>query len=110
MKGLGPLAGKEGEATLTGLSPLSYFDLAEAVVQREDASPQEAEESVRALSRMLRDDPSNETALLYRAKLLVRLNRSPEALADLDELLSINPHHAEAQTEVAALRAKLASP
>lgn len=108
MKGLGPLADKEGEATLTGLSPLSYFDLAEAVVEREDFVSEEAEEAIRTLSRMLRDDPSNETALLYRAKLLVRVNRSPEALADLDELLSINPHHPAAQTEVATLRAKLA--
>jgi Flp pilus assembly protein TadD len=140
MKGVGPaqaeLETKETTQTKPGLSPLSYFQLAEAAFQREDLetaeeharkavewdpahvdaaillawirglapAPEAVEESLRALSQMLVDHPTNERALLYRAKLLLRANRSSEALADLDELLSINPHHSEAQAEVAVLR------
>ena len=66
-----------------------------------------ADEALRTFSRVLIDDPSNERALLYRAKLLIRTNRLPEALHDLDELLSANPNHREAQTEARQLRARI---
>ena len=66
-----------------------------------------ADEALRTFSRVLIDDPSNERALLYRAKLLVRMNRLPEALHDLDELLSANPNHREAQAEARQLRARI---
>ena len=40
------------------------------------------------MSKVLIDDPSNERALFYRAKLLVMTNRLPEAFNDFNELLS----------------------
>lgn len=69
-----------------------------------------SDDSIHTLSLMLSDDPSNEKARFYRAKLLARANRFPEALADFTALLGANPGHLEAQTELAALRAKLPTP
>ena len=68
---------------------------------------QPTEEAIRTLSKVLIEDPSNEKALFYRGKLLVRTNRLPEALNDFNELLSANPHHREAQAEVRQLKAKV---
>jgi hypothetical protein len=67
------------------------------------------EESIRSMSKVLIEDPSNEKALLYRGKLLVRKNRLPEALNDFEELLSANPQHQEAQSEAQQLRAKISA-
>jgi tetratricopeptide (TPR) repeat protein len=64
------------------------------------------EEAIRTMSKVLIDDPSNERALFYRAKLLVRTNRFPEAMHDLDELLATNPNHREGQAEARQLRAR----
>lgn len=71
------------------------------------AAPQPIEEAIRTMSKVLIEDPSNERALFYRGKLLVRTNRLPEALHDFSELLSSNPNHREAQLEVRQLKAKL---
>ena len=68
---------------------------------------QPMEEAIRTMSRVLIEDPSNEKALFYRGKLLVRTNRLPEALNDFNELLSANPHHREAQNEVRQLKTKV---
>lgn len=70
-------------------------------------APQPIAEAIRTLSNVLLDDPSNEKALFYRGKLLVRTNRLPEALNDFNELLSANPHHREAQNEVRELSSKV---
>ena len=70
-------------------------------------SPQGLDEPIRTMSKVLIDDPSNERALFYRARLLVRTNRLPEAIHDLDELLSSNPSHRDAQAEAQRLRARL---
>jgi hypothetical protein len=72
-------------------------------------APQAVEDAIRTMSKVLIEDPSNERALLYRARLLVRTNRLPEALNDFSELLSANPNHAEAQNEARELRDKLPS-
>ena len=69
--------------------------------------PQKIAEAIRTMSRVLIEDPSHEQALFYRAKLLVRTNRLPEALNDFNELLSANPNHREAQSEARQLKAKL---
>ncbi|OJY16945.1 MAG: hypothetical protein BGO98_12265 [Myxococcales bacterium 68-20] len=65
------------------------------------------DEAIRTMSKVLIEDPSNEKALFYRGKLLVRTNRLLEALNDFNELLSANPHHREAQNEVRQLKGKL---
>lgn len=70
-------------------------------------APQVIDEAIRTMSKVLIEDPSNEKALFYRGKLLVRTNRLPEALNDFNELLSSNPNHREAQAEVRVLKAKL---
>ena len=69
-------------------------------------APQVIDESIRTLSKVLLDDPANERALLFRAKLLAKKNRFPEAVNDLDELLSSNPNHAEAKREAPSLPRK----
>lgn len=65
------------------------------------------DEAIDTMTRVLGDDPSNETALLYRSRLLARSQRFHEALADLDELLASNPQHREAQAELRQIRAKM---
>jgi hypothetical protein len=78
-----------------------------ALIRGLGGAPQVAEESLRTLSKVLLDNPSNERALLYRGKLLVRHNRLHEALNDFTELLAANPNHAEAQAEAEAVRARI---
>jgi tetratricopeptide (TPR) repeat protein len=65
------------------------------------------DDAIRSISKVLIEDPSNEKALFYRGKLLTKKNKLREAINDFDELLSANPNHVEAQSEVKALRAKL---
>ncbi|HVH47022.1 MAG TPA: hypothetical protein VM925_31980 [Labilithrix sp.] len=72
-------------------------------------APRAPEDAIRTLSKLLIEDPSNEKALFYRAKILVRTNRLPEALNDFNELIAANPDHREAQLEVDQLKAKLQS-
>ena len=64
-------------------------------------------EAITTMSNVLRDDPSNERALLYRGKLLARSNRLQEARADFDEVLAGNPQNREAQAELRALDTKM---
>lgn len=69
--------------------------------------PATVEESLATLTRVLGEEPSNERALLYRGRLLVRKNSFKEALADFNELLGANPQHREAAAEVRQLKAKM---
>jgi hypothetical protein len=69
--------------------------------------PQLVDEAIRTMSKVLIEDPSNEKALFYRAKLLVKTNRLPEALNDFNELLAANPNHREAQNEARLLKERL---
>jgi tetratricopeptide (TPR) repeat protein len=64
------------------------------------------EDGIATMTNVLGEDPSNERALLYRGRLYARINRVPEALADLSELLAGNPQHREAANEVRALKAR----
>jgi Flp pilus assembly protein TadD len=61
-------------------------------------------EAIATMSSVLGGDPSNERALLYRGKLLVRSNQPQEALADFNELLAGNPQNRDAQAEVRNLK------
>jgi cytochrome c-type biogenesis protein CcmH/NrfG len=70
-------------------------------------NPAAMEEAIATMVDVLTDDPSNERALFYRAKLFVRTNRFREALADFNELLAISPHHREAATELRLLKSKM---
>jgi len=67
-------------------------------------APAAVQEAISTMSDVINDDPSNERALFYRAKLYARTNRVQEALADLDELLAANPHHREAAAEARQLK------
>lgn len=62
-------------------------------------APAAVEEAIQTMSDVITEDPSNERALFYRAKLFARTNRIKEAIADYDELLGANPHHREAAAE-----------
>ena len=72
--------------------------------------PNEVKAAVATMSKVLIEDPSNERALLYRGKLLVRTNRLHDALNDFNELLATNPHHREAASELRTLKQKMGSP
>jgi hypothetical protein len=72
--------------------------------------PKEMQKAVQTMSRALLDDPSNERALLYRGKLLVRTNRLHDALTDFNELLSTNPQHREAANELRTLKQRMGQP
>ena len=65
-------------------------------------------EAITTMSNVLREDPSNERALLYRGKLFARSNRLQEALADFNELLAGNPQNRDAQAELRAVQSKIA--
>jgi hypothetical protein len=65
--------------------------------------PLAVEEAIATLSEVLADEPSNERARFFRGKLLVRANRIAEGLADFHELLSVNPGHHQAASEVRLL-------
>lgn len=69
--------------------------------------PNKVKEAVATMSKVLIEDPSNERALLYRGKLLVRTNRLHDALNDFNELLATNPHHREAASELRTLKQKM---
>lgn len=86
-------------------SEASYAVLLAWVQAQSGSMP--VDDAIRKISKVLIEDPSNEKALLYRAKLLAKKNKLHEAINDFDELLASNPDHAEAQSEVKALRAKL---
>ena len=72
--------------------------------------PNAMKQAVATMSKVLIEDPSNERALLYRGKLLVRTNRLHDALNDFNELLSTNPHHREAAAELRSLKQKMGTP
>jgi Flp pilus assembly protein TadD len=69
--------------------------------------PNKVKEAVATMSKVLIEDPSNERALLYRGKLLVRTNRLHDALNDFNELLATNPHHREAASELRLLKTRM---
>jgi hypothetical protein len=69
--------------------------------------PNAVKSAVATMSKVLIEDPSNERALLYRGKLLVRTNRFHDALNDFNELLATNPQHREAANELRALKQKM---
>lgn len=77
-----------------------------AWVRAQGNDPLLVEEAIATLSRVLNEDPGSERALLYRGKLLARVNRANEALADLNELLASNPQHRDALAEVRQLKSK----
>ncbi len=77
-----------------------------AWIRAQGNDPWLVEEAIATLSRVLADDPASERALLYRGKLLARVNRANEALADLNELLLSNPQHRDALAEVRQLKLK----
>jgi tetratricopeptide (TPR) repeat protein len=78
-----------------------------AWIQAQNGQPQAVDDAIRKMSKLLIEDPSNEKALFYRAKLLAKTNRLRDALRDFEELLSSNPNHAEAANEAQSLRTKI---
>ena len=61
-------------------------------------------DAILTLSRLLAEDAANERALLYRGRLLKRMNRMREALRDFERLLQSNPRHREAMQEIRLLK------
>ncbi len=61
-------------------------------------------DAIHTLSRLLAEDAGNERALLYRGKLLKKMNRMREALRDFERVLQTNPRHREATQEVRLLK------
>jgi lipoprotein NlpI len=68
----------------------------------DDALP----ESVRALTRVLEENPKCQPALYYRGMLLKRAGKDKAALRDFVTLLYENPTHLHALSEVRDLRKK----
>ena len=71
------------------------------------AKPDAPNEAILTLSRLLAEDPVNERALLYRGKLLKKMNRMKEALRDFDRVLQVNAKHREAGQEARLLRQRV---
>lgn len=93
------------KATVGDPSEANYKTLL-AWIRAQSGTPQAVDEAIRIMSKVLIED-SNERALLYRGRLLVKKNRLHDAMHDYDELLSANPENAEAKREADELRAKL---
>jgi tetratricopeptide (TPR) repeat protein len=70
-------------------------------------NPSAMEQSIKTLTRVLIEDPSNERALLYRGKLFARTSRLQEALNDFGDLVSANPEHREAQMELRLVKQRI---
>ena len=114
---------RQAEAALQRNDAANALRLAQKAVQGDPSSPdyqtllawvkslagipKVMEESIRTMSRVLIEDPSNERALFYRGKLLVRSHRLQEAMTDFSELLSINPQHGEAAAELRMVKQRL---
>jgi hypothetical protein len=64
-------------------------------------------DAIRALSKHLIEEPSDERALLCRGRLLVKQGRYPEALMDFEEILHANRSNTDAAAEIRALKAKI---
>ena len=77
-----------------------------AWVRASSAEPAAVAESIVALTALLRVNPHCELALLYRAKLHRRASQPGPALIDLEQLLTLNPGHREAQSEAKLLRSR----
>jgi hypothetical protein len=73
---------------------------------RSQSRPNELSAFVGEFDLLLADDPANERAHFYRAKLLKALGRAVDALAGFEDVLALNPQHREAATEVRVLRAR----
>ncbi len=87
----------------------SQFDYVTLVawIQALGGSPATMEQSIRELTRVLIEDPSNERALFYRGKLFARTSRLQEALNDFSDLLSANPQHREAAMELRLVKQRI---
>jgi tetratricopeptide (TPR) repeat protein len=70
-------------------------------------SPRAIIDAIAIMSRALESDPTSERARFFRAKLYVKTNKLDEALADFNELLSMNPQHKEAQAEARLLKTRI---
>jgi hypothetical protein len=75
-----------------------------AWVRAMGATPNKVNDAIDAISGVLRDDPTCERALLYRGKLYKRVSKAKEALRDFEAVLTNNPKHREAASEVRLLR------
>jgi len=71
---------------------------------RSQGRPNELAEFVHEFDLVLADDPACERAHFYRGKLLKALGRHVDALASFEDVLTLNPQHREAATEVRTLR------
>jgi tetratricopeptide (TPR) repeat protein len=65
-------------------------------------------EAIHTLSKLLADDADCERALMYRGKLLKKMNRMRESLRDFERVLKVNPRHREATQEVRLLKQRSA--
>ena len=63
-------------------------------------------DAIDGLTKLLRETPTNERALLYRGKLYKRAHKLREALRDFDAIIDANPKHAEAASEARLLRSR----
>lgn len=63
-------------------------------------------DAISGLTRLLKDSPTNERALLYRGKLYKRAHKVREALRDFEAILDLNPKHSEAASEARLMRSR----
>lgn len=73
---------------------------------RSQGRPNELAAFVGELDLVLADDPACERGHFFRGKLLKALGRHVDALASFEDVLTLNPQHREAATEVRMLRAR----
>jgi curved DNA-binding protein CbpA len=68
--------------------------------QRPGVGPERLKEIAGELDELVRAAPDNPRVLWYRARLLKRLGRADEAIADLRRVIALDPSHAEAVREL----------
>jgi tetratricopeptide (TPR) repeat protein len=69
--------------------------------------PSAAPESIAILDQVIQKEPSNDRAILYRARLHKRVSQNAQALKDFESVLELNPTHREAASEARLLRTRL---
>lgn len=71
-----------------------------------DGKPQHVAEAIAELTSSLDEDPRHVRTLLFRARLRKRSGKTPEAIADLEAALAVDPDNREVEGELRAMRGK----
>jgi hypothetical protein len=101
-----PGAEKLASKAVNGDPSQSEYRVLLAWIRAMGSSPNAIDEAISVLGKVIEEDADNERALLYRGKLYKRGGKLREAQHDFNALLSVNPQHREAASELRLMKMK----